>query len=446
MKVSKKQLIIIIAVVVAIVVCVSIAVPLAVCLPKKTNTVTFVYWQFEDGTRTTITQNIENNKITEPFTPDGMEGYTFEYWTAEGQDTPFDFDTEVTGSITLVAKFKKNTADTVTVTYVYGNGDDNLVRNVVGGKVVQIKDPVRENYEFEYWTVEGSDTPFDFDTAVTESIVLVAKWKQAAAKIFWTDENSGAKFVFDGATPTQANIGDTVTFKIKPSPYFTGTPSVTVGTAKVECDENGVYSFVVAEEITVSISGLVRDNTPIQGRGTAYDPYIITTPAQFKDVIDSINNINNNKYNKAYIKLGADIDFEGEIIDPMGVDLYYDMMFCGDFDGNGHTVKNFEISDKYYIAGLFGFVNGAFISNLNVETDIYIDVPTSGLFVGGVVAYNFASDIVGCTYNGSITLANAVDSSTVNIVAGGIVGFMQGTEGVVASTSYCSVQAELNVT
>ncbi len=408
-------------------------------------TATFVFANGQND----LVCDIVDGKVEEIAEPT-REGYVFKFWAIAGENVPFDFNTTVTESIVLVAQWQKKTSS-VTVTYVYGNGQDNLVRNVVGGKVVEIASPSREGFVFLHWSLSGETTPFDFNSTVTESIVLIAQWREKNDKrrLHW-DENEIVKFVFDGEVPSEANVGDTVKFKINISPYYIGSPIVVAGTKEVNCDADGVYSFVVADEVTVSVSGLVYDNTPMSGRGTQYDPYVIKTHAQFKTFTDGVNNKEDNSYNTAYFKLGADLDFKGVTIDPIGVDLYYNTMFSGNFDGNGHTVSNFVLSNECEAAGLFGFVNNAYISNLNVVADIDVEVLETGLFVGGIAAYNFASDIVGCTYKGTINVAHGVSSDQISVLVGGIVGFMQGegstsADAYTATVAYCTADADIHI-
>jgi len=102
-----------------------------------------------------------------------------------------------------------------------------------------------------------------------------------------------------------------------------------------------------------------------------------------------------------------DLDLEGAFISPVGV---LGNGFTGFFDGNGHTVSNFNISESLgesaaqsYV-GVFGFVDGGFIADLTIENaDIYITSTDSnnsvmaGILVGYLGGFGMVinSDIIG---------------------------------------------------
>ena len=64
----------------------------------------------------------------------------------------------------------------LSVTYSF-NGQE-LIKEVEEGKVVeQIETPKREGYIFSGWINQRTLQPFDFDTKITEDIILVPNWK-----------------------------------------------------------------------------------------------------------------------------------------------------------------------------------------------------------------------------------------------------------------------------
>ena len=65
----------------------------------------------------------EGEKAEQPTNPAGYEGedgynYVFNGWLVKGTDTAYDFETAVTGDVTLVASFTKGTAIEYTATFV----------------------------------------------------------------------------------------------------------------------------------------------------------------------------------------------------------------------------------------------------------------------------------------------------------------------------------------
>lgn len=62
----------------------------------------------------------------------------------------------------------------------YGDAEPTVITVERGSKVNSIGSPTRAGYEFLGWFIEGDETAFDFDSAVEEDIVLVARWKEVS--------------------------------------------------------------------------------------------------------------------------------------------------------------------------------------------------------------------------------------------------------------------------
>ena len=116
--------------------------------------------------------------------------------------------------------------------------------------------------------------------------------------------------------------------------------------------------------------------------------------------------------------LTADIDFDGETIEPIG---NYRNPFKGEFYGQNHKISNFYINttDKY--AGLFGKINGGRVSGVQVK-DGYVtgDPADSGLEdvgVGGLAGKIDSKSLVdGCRFVGEVWNTSSVNT-------GGFVGY-----------------------
>lgn len=125
--------------------------------------------------------------------------------------------------------------------------------------------------------------------------------------------------------------------------------------------------------------------------------------------------------------LATDLDFSGEVINPIGVfepksDAEEDaetpntkLAFTGTFDGGGHTLSNVKIdaADKNGV-GLFGCVTGegSRVKNLKVKN---IDVK-GGNYTGGVIGFaDFGSYVEGITLDGKNTVEG-------KFLVGGVVG------------------------
>lgn len=132
------------------------------------------------------------------------------------------------------------------------------------------------------------------------------------------------------------------------------------------------------------------------GTGTETDPYLIKSNSAFKNFAYSVRGTAENEYEDAesygydylyndvrYIRLEADLDFDSEEIPPVGGFLDgHSKGFCGNFNGNGHTISNFKIIfqpvTSFDAMGLFPNVSGPILGenneviNLKVKDATYI--------------------------------------------------------------------------
>ena len=100
------------------------------------------------------------------------EGYAFIGWF-DGE-VKFDFDAPVMANVTLTAKWAEIVYHTVTFD-TNGVTEIEPVTVADGETVERPDDPVREGYTFITWLLDGEE--FDFETAITEDIILVADWE-----------------------------------------------------------------------------------------------------------------------------------------------------------------------------------------------------------------------------------------------------------------------------
>ncbi|MDE6586676.1 MAG: hypothetical protein K2K80_08365, partial [Clostridia bacterium] len=149
--------------------------------------------------------------------------------------------------------------------------------------------------------------------------------------------------------------GTTVTFSVVLEENYT------LGEVKANSDvlyavSNFYYSFTVAENTEVSVSGVVEAPVVLKGQGTSKEPYLISTVRELNYVANQVNSANPN-FILAYYKLDADIDCGDANLDVIGNGLTESSFFGGNFDGAGHTISNYTIeTTDYSYAGLFGIV------------------------------------------------------------------------------------------
>lgn len=119
------------------------------------------------------------NTATKPTDPK-RDGYVFEGWkTSKGI---YDFNTAVTGDITLKASWEEESDDWCKVTFDSAGGSEVKTQWVAdGSKVKKPDDPIRDGYVFKGWALNGE--LFDFANPVTRSITLVAVWEKQGADL-----------------------------------------------------------------------------------------------------------------------------------------------------------------------------------------------------------------------------------------------------------------------
>ena len=163
-----------------------------------------------DGVTDTIDLQriVSGQNATQPETiptkeADAQYTYTFAYWYAEGTTTAFDFaNTPITGDTTLYAKWTE-TVNKYTVTFDSNGGSEvAAIENVEYGSLIENPGVPTKNadaqysYTFEYWYVDGLDTPFDFtkDT-IAGNLTLCAKWTPVKNKYTVTFDTNGGTTV-----------------------------------------------------------------------------------------------------------------------------------------------------------------------------------------------------------------------------------------------------------
>lgn len=111
--------------------------------------------------------------------------------------------------------------------------------------------------------------------------------------------------------------------------------------------------------------------------------------------------------------LVKDIDLESREWSPI-------MDFGGTFDGNNHTISNFNITNTSTYSGLFGKISGT-VKSFTVKGDMSISA--DGDYIGGVVGY---AD--GATISNVTSYVNISNTAGVLKHVGGVVGGIQNKE------------------
>lgn len=214
--------------------------------------------------------------------------------------------------------------------------------------------------------------------------------------------------------PIVVHLGRILPAGLEIALYHTNTPMTQVISLN-ELDSNNEYYynaqtgevsicvtnfsvFSAVETTTDKWDGTAVANGFASGSGTEANPYLIKTGAQlayFRNAVDA-----GNTFEGKYVALGANIDLQGNLFDPIGFGYEHQggKVFKGIFDGKNHTIYNLRQNcweldpDKenystytYSTAGggLFASIKNATIKNLAMSgADIVFECVDMGIVVG----------------------------------------------------------------
>ncbi len=148
--------------------------------PPAPNTFTVTF--NSNGGSNVASQNIEEGGVAVKPTDPTQTGYAFLGWY-DGT-TLFDFNTVITANITLTAKWE---AINRTVTFNSDGGSDVSQQIVLdGSKATKPTNPTKEGFTFDGW-YDGT-VLFNFNTAITSDITLIAKWTPITYKVTFNSD------------------------------------------------------------------------------------------------------------------------------------------------------------------------------------------------------------------------------------------------------------------
>lgn len=142
----------------------------------------------------------EGSKVSKPTNP-VAEGYTFGEWYGDkdcSESQKFDFDTEITGNVTLYAKW---TPETYKIAYELGDGAKNNKANpetyTVETETIVLKNPSRTGYTFEGWYYDKkfSMPAVQITKGSTGDKSLFAKWSVKTFPIVYMAGSYGVEVV-----------------------------------------------------------------------------------------------------------------------------------------------------------------------------------------------------------------------------------------------------------
>lgn len=140
---------------------------------------------------------------------------------------------------------------------------------------------------------------------------------------------------------------------------------------------------------------------PLQGEGTATDPYLISTAEELCAFRDEVNSSANKSTSTLCAKLVENITLV-EDWTPIGKATNTSSSYVaygGTFDGGGYTISGLKIDSNDQYQALFGYVKGGTIKNLTVAGS----VTSSKQYTAGIVAYGNPVTVTNCSNNVSVT-------------------------------------------
>lgn len=130
-----------------------------------------VSFETNGGTEILAQEIIKGDKVKEPINPE-LAGHEFLHWTKDNEK--YDFEVEVESDFTLTAQWEKIKV-TYSVSFDFDNGNE-MTQVIVeeAQNVTSPETPTKEGFVFDGWYLE--DQLFDFESIITQDLVLKAKW------------------------------------------------------------------------------------------------------------------------------------------------------------------------------------------------------------------------------------------------------------------------------
>ena len=177
-----------------------------------------------------------------------------------------------------------------------------------------------------------------------------------------------------------------------------------------------VQDLVFAGDDTTADFNSAKDVTLV-GNGSQSLPYLISSVDDFKFVIKKVNNAISS-YQTAYYKLTTDLNFSNTKTYSLG---YVSAYFKGTFDGGNNHIKNINVTCARGNCGLFGYIQGATIKNLKLDSGtVQLKANnSSGSLVGAVKGLACTIDNCG---NYGVTIQQLTENTAA--CASGLIGYV----------------------
>ena len=300
---------------------------------------------------------------------------------------------------------------------------------------------------------------------VSNSTPDMSSYNLATATItglpFWYDYTNSAITISYAVADADGN-------SLTEGTHYTAVIKDEDGTEVTEVIAKGTYT------LTITGTGSYRGTTSATfhvgkltgGTGTATDPYLIYSNADWNELAANVNS--GTSYSGQYFKMTNDIRVTTSLGSNSDGDTFYS--FNGTFDGAGHilhvtlngsddcvapftcingaTIKNLHITGSISTTGMRPASIASFVSGNSTITNCWSEVAISSSYNNDIDAGGFVARVNedktltlnGCAFTGSITYSNENGYE-----GGGMVGFTQ--SGATATLNDCLfVPTAINIT
>lgn len=236
----------------------------------------------------------ENNKVTKPTNPT-RNGYEFSHWAYDNKE--FDFNTNITSDITLLAVWNKKEEQKptqpiekkkYTVTF-NSNGGSAISSQTIeeNSKVTKPSNPTRNGFTFLGWYYNNNQ--FDFNTKITSNLTLNAKWEAIIISATAISLDQDVYYMFEKDTIKINSI-------IIPSNTTDKTVIWSSSDTSIATVDNGNVSTLKSGEVTITatINGKSSSCTlkilPRSNDSSKVNVYVFNYDKNTNKIINSSNN------------------------------------------------------------------------------------------------------------------------------------------------------------
>lgn len=229
------------------------------------------------------TQEIKCGSIIKKPTNPIKDGFEFDNWFYN--DKIFDFNSKVNENIIIKASWKElDNVEYIEVSFDSNGGTPvDKIKIIKGGKITSPLVPSKKNYKFIGWFL--NDTKFDFNSNLTESILLIAEWekeksttlnknnksnKNSKTENNKSNKNSNTDILGNKDNKKQDNNSKTETVKNTIS-VSTSNINVFVGTS-----ENFTVTYTPENIDALSIGCMVSNDSVAHVQGSGKNTYNVS--------------------------------------------------------------------------------------------------------------------------------------------------------------------------